>query len=112
VLGFNAEYSGLPGAKWIAEHGAGARVALLHRGMEDLLASAVAGLGLAVLPCLAGDREPKLRRLTAEILGRQNLSIVYRREVLLSKPVQTVMRFITEIMRMHAPVMRGELAGE
>jgi len=112
VLGFNSEFSGLPGAKWIAEHGAGAHVVLLHRGIEDLLASAVAGLGLAVLPCLAGDREARLQRLTAEILGRQNLSIVYRREVLLSKPVQTVMRFITETLRAHARVMRGELAGE
>ena len=112
VLGFNPEFSGLPGARWIAEHGAGARVALLHRGIEDLIASAVAGLGLAVMPCLAGEREPRLRRLTAEILGRQSLSIVYRREALLSKPVQTVMRFITEIMRTHARVMRGELAGD
>jgi DNA-binding transcriptional LysR family regulator len=108
VLGFNPEFSSLPGARWIAEHGAGANIALLHRGIEDLVAAAVAGLGLAVLPCLAGDREPKLQRLTAEILGRQNLSIVYRREVLLSKPVQTVMRFITEVMRAHARVMRGE----
>lgn len=112
VLGFNPEFSGLPGARWIAEHGAGANVALLHRGIEDLIAAAAAGLGLAVLPCLAGDREPRLRRLTAEILGWQTLSIVYRREVLLSKPVQTVMRFITEILRTYAPVMRGELAGD
>ncbi|WP_162917447.1 LysR family transcriptional regulator [Dongia deserti] len=112
VLGFNPEFSGLPGAKWIAEHGAGANIALLHRGIEDLIAAAVAGLGLAVLPCLAGDREPKLQRLTGEILGRQTLSIVYRREVMLSKPVQTVMRFVTDILRTYAPVMRGELAGD
>jgi DNA-binding transcriptional LysR family regulator len=112
VLGFNSEFSGLPGAKWIAEHGAGADISLLHRGIEDLVAAAVAGLGLAVLPCIAADREPRLRRLTAEILGRQTLSIVYRREVLLSKAVQTVMRFITEVMRTHARVMRGEPAGD
>jgi DNA-binding transcriptional LysR family regulator len=85
---------------------------LLHRGIEELTAAAVAGLGLAVLTCIVGDREPRLQRLTGEILGRQNLSIVYRREVLLSKPVQAVMRFITEVMRVHAQDMRGGPAGD
>jgi DNA-binding transcriptional LysR family regulator len=112
VLGFNPEYASLPGAKWIAEHGAGANIVLLHRGIEDLVASAVAGLGLAVLPCLAGDREPRLARVTSEILGRQNLSIVYRREVLLSQPVQTVIRFITGVLRTHTQVMRGGAAAD
>jgi hypothetical protein len=54
-----------------------------------------------------GEREPGLRRLTTEILGRQSLSIVYRRDALLAKPLQTVMRFLTEILRSHAKVMRG-----
>jgi DNA-binding transcriptional LysR family regulator len=112
VLGFNPEFASLPGAKWIAEHGAGANIVLLHRGIEDLVASAVAGLGLAVLPCLAGDREMRLQRVTGEILGRQNLSIVYRREVLLSQPVQAVIRFITEVLRTHMRVMRGEAAAD
>jgi DNA-binding transcriptional LysR family regulator len=110
VLGFNPEFASLPGAKWIAEHGAGANIVLLHRGIEDLVASAVAGLGLAVLPCLAGDREPRLKRVTAEILGRQNLSIVYRREVLLSQPVQMIIRFITAVLRTHTRVMSGAAA--
>jgi DNA-binding transcriptional LysR family regulator len=112
VLGFHPEYSGLPGAKWIAEHGAGANVVLVHLGIKDLVAAAAAGLGLAVLPCFAADREPRLRRLTSEILGRHNLSIVYRREVLLSKPVQTVVRFIASVLRTHARVMRGEIASD
>jgi DNA-binding transcriptional LysR family regulator len=107
VLGFNPEFSMVPGAKWIAEHGAGASIVLLHRGIEDLTAAAVAGLGLAVLPCITGDGEPRLQRLTGETLGWQTLLIVYRREVLLSKPVQAVMRFITEIMRTHAHDIRG-----
>jgi DNA-binding transcriptional LysR family regulator len=110
VLGFNPEFAGLPGAKWIAEHGAGANIVLLHRGIEDLVASAVAGLGLAVLPCLAGDREPRLQRVTTEVLGRQTLSIVYRREVLLSQPILTVIRFIAAVLRGHARVMSGAVA--
>jgi DNA-binding transcriptional LysR family regulator len=112
LLGFNPEFSSLPGAKWIAEHSAGANIVLLHRGIEDLVASAVAGLGLAVLPCLAGDREPRLQRVTSEVLGRQSLSIVYRREVLLSQPVQAVMRFIAGVLRTHTRVMSGGVAAD
>ncbi len=107
VLGFNPEFASLPGAKWIAAHGAGANIALLHRGIEDLVASAVAGLGLAVLPCIMGDREPRLQRVTSEILGRQTLSIVYRREVMLSQPIQEVIRFITGVLRNHTRIMSG-----
>jgi DNA-binding transcriptional LysR family regulator len=109
VLGFNPELSTVPGAKWIAEHGTGASIVLLHRGIEDLTAAAMAGLGLAALPCIVGDREPRLQRLTNEILGWQSLSIIYRREILLSKPVQIVMRFIAETTHTHARDMRGLL---
>jgi len=107
VLGFNVGFSGHPGAIWLAEHGAGARTVLLHREVEDMVAAAVAGVGLAILPCIIGDMEPRLQRLTTEILGRRSLSIVYRREVLLAKSVQTVMRFVIEVMRVHARLLRG-----
>lgn len=107
VLGFDAGLSGLPGAKWLAEHGKGAAVALVHRELADMTASAVGGTGLAVLPCVLADGEPKLKRLTAEVLGRQTLSLVYRREALVAKPVQAVVRFVIDVMRERAKAIRG-----
>ncbi|MER8707534.1 MULTISPECIES: hypothetical protein [unclassified Mesorhizobium] len=46
---FDARLSGTPGAKWIAEYGAGASIVLVNRVMADMAAAAVAGPGLAVL---------------------------------------------------------------
>lgn len=107
VLGFNSTVSRLPGARWLAAHGAGATKVLLHGEIEDMLAAAVAGVGLAVLPCILADRESGLHRLTPEVLESQNLSIVYRRDVLLSKPVETVLRFLAEVTRTEMRALRG-----
>lgn len=107
VLGFNSTVARLPGAKWLAEHGARASRVLLHGEIEDMVAATVAGVGLAVLPCILADREPGLRRLTTEILDSQSLSIVYRRDALLSKPVETVLRFLAEVVRAHMRAIRG-----
>lgn len=107
MLGFNSTVSRLPGARWLAAHGAGATKVLLHGEIEDMLAAAVAGVGLAVLPCILADRESGLHRLTPEVLESQNLSIVYRRDVLLSKPVETVLRFLAEVTRTEMRALRG-----
>lgn len=107
VLGFNSTVARLPGARWLAEHGAGASRVLLHGEIEDMVAATVAGVGLAVLPCILADREPGLSRLTPEILDSQSFSIVYRRDVLLSKPVETVLRFLAEVVRAHMRAIRG-----
>ena len=107
ILGFDASLSGLPGAKWLAEHGKEATVALVHRELADMRASAIGGVGLAVLPCLLADGEPALKRLTTEVLGRQTLSLVCRREALVAKPVQTVVRFVVDVMRERAKAIHG-----
>ena len=56
------------------------------RELMDMVSACVAGLGLAVLPCMAAALEPSLRRLTGEVLGSSRLSVVYRKEVLIAEP--------------------------
>jgi DNA-binding transcriptional LysR family regulator len=101
VLGFHSRLAAMPGAKWLDEHGAGASVVLVHREIVDMIAAAVAGVGLAVLPLIVADGEPGLKRLTLEILGYNPLSIVYRREVALNHSVSIVIRFVIDAMRTH-----------
>ncbi len=50
--------SKVPGARFIEEHGAGANIVLRSRELIDMLDACQAGLGLAVLPCLAAARLP------------------------------------------------------
>ena len=100
LLGFEPRLAAIAvGAQWIAAHGHGARIAMIHREIADMVAAAVAGIGLAVLPRIVADRESGLQRLTEEVLGEQTFFIVYRREIAQAKPVQQVIRFLTEVMR-------------
>jgi DNA-binding transcriptional LysR family regulator len=108
VIGFDQSLAALPGAQWLATHGAGATVVMRCREMTDMLAATTAGLGLALLPCMLGDTAPTLTRLTDEILVSNKLSLVYRREMLKVAPVKAVIQFVSLVMRADAaPVSSG-----
>jgi DNA-binding transcriptional LysR family regulator len=107
ILAFDESLANVPGAKWIAEHGAGATIVLRNREMTDMLAAAVSGLGLAVLPCMLAETEPTLRRLTSEVLGTHRMSLVYRREMLRADPIRKVIAFVSGVMREHAARLSG-----
>jgi DNA-binding transcriptional LysR family regulator len=107
LLGFHSRLAAMPGAKWIAEHGAGASIVLINREIVEMATAAVAGAGLAVLPCVVADSEPGLRRLTPETLGHNPLTVVYRREALLNRSVSTVIRFVIDAMRAHIRPPKG-----
>ena len=71
VLGFETTLSRVPGSSWLEEHGKGANVIMRCRELMEMVSACVAGIGLAVLPCMAAALEPSLRRLTGEVLGTQ-----------------------------------------
>lgn len=107
LIGYDTNIAAVPGAKWIEAHGAGAQIVTRHREAADMVSAAVAGVGLAVLPCILGDTEPGLRRLTSEVLGTRTVSLVYRREALLSEPVRAVIGFVMQVMRESAALVSG-----
>jgi DNA-binding transcriptional LysR family regulator len=108
VLGFDEALSGTPGARWIAEHAEGATIVLRTREMTEMLAVAVNGGGLAVLPCNLGDRERALVRVTPEVLGTHPISVVYAREAMNSAAVRAVKRLAIRVLKLHAAALSGE----
>jgi DNA-binding transcriptional LysR family regulator len=109
LVGFGENLTAVPGAKWIAAHGKGATIAIQLQDAADFVAATAAGVGLAILPCVLAGTDPRLKRLTPEVLGRMPLSLVYRRDALLAKPVQVVVRFVLHVVREEAKTIRGEL---
>mgnify|MGYP000485206978 CR=1 FL=1 len=63
VIHFEEPLHRTPGQRWLAEHSDGAVVALRGNSIPSCAAGAAAGLGIACLPCLHGDRDAKLQRL-------------------------------------------------
>jgi DNA-binding transcriptional LysR family regulator len=108
VIGFHASLAGVPGAKWVEAHGAGATTVLHLAEMTEMLAAALSGAGLAILPCILADGEPRLLRLTREIIGSQVVSLVYRREAGLEPPVRAVIGFAASVIKDNAALIGGE----
>lgn len=107
VVALASDSTAAPAAKWLAEHAANATVVSRSNASASLVAAAVAGAGLALLPCFLAEVEPTLKRLTAGVLTKHPVSLAYRREVKLADPVRVVIRFVIEVMREHAEQLKG-----
>ena len=72
-----------------------------------MVQAALAGIGIAALPCVLGDTKPALRRLTPAVIATRPMCLVYRREARLSAEVRAVIRFVVDVVRENAPLMSG-----
>ena len=79
------------------------------REVTDMLAAALTGVGVCALPCMVADVEPRLTRLTTELIARPMISLVYRREAKLSREVRAVIRMIVEVVRENGERIRGTI---
>ena len=107
IVALNTESSAAPAAQWLAKHAANATIVSRSNASASLVAAAVAGAGLAILPCFLAEAEPTLKRLTPDVLTSHRVSLVYRREARLAEPVRVAIRFVIEVMRKHADRIRG-----
>lgn len=108
IVALNTESTAAPAAKWLAEHVANATIVSRSNASASLVAAAVAGAGLALLPCFLAEAEPALKRLTPDVLTKHPVSLVYSREVRLAEPVRVVIRFVVDVMRKHADRISGK----
>jgi DNA-binding transcriptional LysR family regulator len=107
IVALNTDSALAPAAKWLNEHAGNATVVSRSNASAALIDAAVAGAGLALLPCFLADAVPSLRRLTPDVLTKHAVSLVYRREVRVAEPVRRVIGFVVEVMRKNAARLRG-----
>jgi DNA-binding transcriptional LysR family regulator len=107
IVALNTDTLLAPAAKWLNEHAGTATVVSRSNASAALVAAAVAGAGLALLPCFLADVEPALKRLSPDVLTTHPVSLVYRREVKVAEPVRQVIRFVIDVMRSNAERFKG-----
>jgi DNA-binding transcriptional LysR family regulator len=107
VIGFSESLSQVPGALWLGEHGAGANVVLKSGSLPAACNAAVAGLGIAFIPCLLGDSEPRLVRLSSRIIGSREGFLVVHPDLARVARVRVVMAFLIERFAAHAAILLG-----
>ena len=109
VIGFHPRLAGVAGAIWLEEHGAGATIVMHVADMSEMLDAALSGAGLAVLPCVLADAEPRMHRLTRSVLGTQPVWLVYRREIAREGRVRAVIRFVSSAIKDQSEAIGGVL---
>ena len=109
LIDFDEAMAGVPAAEWFREHGQGARVVLRGNSIIAVLNAAVAGMGIAGLPCFVADAEPGLRRVAPGSFARRHVCLVYRPEVGRIARVRAVIEFIADSMATRAAQLRGDV---
>jgi DNA-binding transcriptional LysR family regulator len=107
VIAYGADLASLPAAQWLQTHATQSTIVLRTNEIATMLEAAASGAGIALLPCMVADIEPRLVRLTPQVLAHRELSLVYRREVRMNDWVRVTAEFLVEAMRSRA----GQISG-
>jgi DNA-binding transcriptional LysR family regulator len=98
---FIAEYpEATPEARWVAQHAAKGRVVFKSSSTHVHLVMTLAGLGIALLPCYLGDREPGLVRLCPPLPAVQRaVWLVMHRDLQYAPRIRACADFLAERIR-------------
>jgi DNA-binding transcriptional LysR family regulator len=107
LIVFDATLANSPGAVWVEAHGCGAEVVLRANSLVAALNGAVAGIGIAALPCFIGDVERALVRLTPAILGTRDVWLVVHPDLAKVARVRVVMDFLLALFERDRALWAG-----
>jgi DNA-binding transcriptional LysR family regulator len=110
LIGFHADLAETPADVWLSRHGVAGQVVLRLGQMTDLVATARSGVGLALLPCVLADAAEGLVRLTPDVLVRQPVFLVCRRDVAGDPAARPVIRCLATAITRAGPVLEGKVA--
>lgn len=106
-IAFHESLSAAAPSRWLEQRAGGANLVLRSREVADMVTAALDGVGLAVLPCCLADHEPRLQRLTTEVVASRPLFLVQRRETRVSKELRVVARFVAAVVTANAKRFAG-----
>ena len=107
VIGYDDSISDIIGARWLREHAVGGTFVLRANGTATVTSAVVAGLGIAPLPCIVGNREPNLVRLSPEILGACSITLVVHPDLSPVARIRKTMDFLVEAFERDAALWSG-----
>ena len=95
--------------RWMHEKMPSARIACSVDALPTLRDAALAGLGLALLPCYVGDLAPGLRRVTPNALPapRSALWLLTHDDLKRTARVRATLEFLAQALASERPLMEG-----
>jgi DNA-binding transcriptional LysR family regulator len=111
LVGYDATLAG-PETDWLSAKYPGAAFAFRSNSTRALVSAAVAGMGIAMLPCFLGDAEPSLTRLAAaDEAPPYDVWLVVHRDVRRTARVAKLVEHLGDVFRKHGRQLRGAPAG-
>lgn len=107
MVAFDPALAAMPAARWLEARSNSATIVLRSREMTDMLIAIASGLGIGVLPCFMGDAESDLVRLTRQPVTTTRLSLVYRREAKIARPIRLVAELVMTSLQQQAARLLG-----
>lgn len=107
LIDWPADYTVIPQVPWLRARMRAASVALRSGSAMVRLAAAAAGAGVALLPCLLADADPRLVRIPSDTAPAQDLWLVTHRDLARVPRVRAAADFLAGTARRSA----GRLAG-
>jgi molybdate transport repressor ModE-like protein len=98
---------GMPGFEWMRAPAHGGRIAFRANDPEALVGAATAGLGLCAVPCLLGDPEKALARVTSLGFSRCDLFLVTHTETSRTPRVRAVTDFVGRLLSENRAAIEG-----
>jgi len=97
IIRWTDEGMNLLGGPWLAEHARGSTIALTSNTRRIHLAACRAGVGVAVLPCIAAEHDPALvRLLPPREVASIPLWLLAHRDLARTARVKAVMTFLAD----------------
>lgn len=107
VVAYDDTMAGVPGARWLDENRAGARVVMRGNSIISVLNAASCGMGITSVPCFIGDTESTLVRVRPEVVGTRPIWMVVHPDLARVGRIRVVMRFIEEVVARNQRLLRG-----
>lgn len=109
LIAYGGELADLPAAQWIEERADNNLIVVRVNEITTMVAAAVAGSGIALLPCFMTDGETSLQRLTPDVLSVRPLSLVYLRDEHSPEPLRLVRHFVIDLMKGREAWLSGQI---
>ena len=107
VIGFDATLAHSPGARWLEAHARGARIVVRCNSLVAARQAAVAGLGVAALPCFLGASSAGLLRVTPKVIGTRDAYLVLHRDLQSTPRVRAVASHLRRYVAAHRALLQG-----
>ena len=108
LIGFAPDLAATVGQRWLDAHGQGARIVMRANSINAAVDAAVAGGGVVALPCFTVDHDPRLTRLTPQVIGARDINLVVHPDLAKVGRVRTTMDFLIETFVRDASLWSGE----